>query len=335
MSTLTNSRKVDEVYSIRDGFPDNLFITCASFEDRFLGVPERFVGRFPDEFVLFRFKHPNEKRETLIREMERIMELDRHRENYHHIYAEHGKSVDSIIELHSLLVEKELVAKDLLITVDMSTFTKDLLINLAQYLVSFLRVRSLRLLYTRPNRYASPQEGWLSYGIRRIHFPPMCWNGWSPLKDKLLIVLLGFEEMRAWSLIDRFSPDLTWLYTTSPGSRPEWDAYCREYNARLLAEIPAKGSVPALDPAAVFRILSQHITEDIAEKYNVFIAPLSTKPQLIGALAFCSTNLRIPVNMITTTVVDHNVPYYSWDVGDTYEFFYKRERNDRSEEMDL
>jgi hypothetical protein len=179
----------------------------------------------------------------------------------------------------------------------------------------------LRLLYTVPDRYASPEEGWLSFGIKSIQIPPLCWNSCSPLKRNLLIVILGYEEIRAWSLIDRFSSDLKWIYLTYPGSKPEWNDYCEKYNRRLLEAIPPKGKISALDPNSVEQVLSRDITTRIGNQYNIFICSLGTKIQLISTLDFCMNNAAGP-NLITTTAVDHNVPYYSWGIGKTYEFFY-------------
>lgn len=321
MSNDLQTKKIQEIYPIRKDSPDDLFVTCGSFEERFLGVPKKFRGDFPNEFILFRFTEPKEKREELIKHMEETLTINRYKESYHQIYVDHGRSLESILKFHGFLNTKKLHPKDLFITVDISTFTKNLLLNLMLYLVNFLQIEKLRLLYTVPGRYAFPQEGWLSFGIKSIHIPPMCWNAWSPLKDNLLIIILGFEEMRAWSLIDRFSADLNWLFITNPGSKFEWNTYCEDYNTRLLEEIPPEGKVPALDPIRVSEILSNSITKNIAERYNIFISPLGTKPQLIGILHFISYS-HIPINIVTTTVVDHNVPYYSWDAGDTFEFFF-------------
>lgn len=315
-------RNVKEIYSIRKNSPDNLFITCGSFEERFLGVPKRIKERIFNKLIMFKFTERNPRREELINQMEKILRVKKIKNNYRKIFVEHGKDLEGILKFHALVKENNLNSKNLYITVDITTFTKNLLLNLILYLFNFLSIKKLRLLYTIPRRYASPQEGWLSFGIKSIHIPPMCWNEWSPLKDNLLIIILGFEEMRAWSLIDYFSADLNWVFITNPGSKPEWNLYCKKYNKRLLDAIESKGEVPALDPFGVSNILSNYITLDIIKKYNIFISPLGTKPQLIGILHFMMIHLDIPINIITTTVEEHNIPYYSWDIGETFEFFF-------------
>jgi len=105
-----------------------------------------------------------------------------------------------------------------MITMDISTFTKSLLLDLLFYIKNFLNVKRLRLLYTVPKNYASPEEGELSYGVKRVHILPLYWNGWSSIKDDLLIIILGYEEMRAWSLINKFDANVNLLFVTKPGS---------------------------------------------------------------------------------------------------------------------
>jgi hypothetical protein len=262
---------------------------------------------------------PNQKRELLIEELEESIIRRARLDRYEKISVEHGRSIDALVDFHNLLRGLETVERPLNITLDITTFTKDLLLNLSFYLLKFTRIGTLRILYTRPEQYANPQEGWLSTGIRGIAYPPLCLNEWSPTKHNLLMVVLGFEEMRAWSLIDRFSADINWLFLTNPGSRDDWNGYCEQYNRRLLREIPKKDDMPALNPKAVSATLEKHITTDLMDTHNLFICPLGTKPQVVGILYYCLNHPEVPVNFITTTAVEHNIPFYSWGVGETFE----------------
>ena len=210
--------------------------------------------------------------------------------------------------------------KNLVVTMDITTFTKTLLLDILFYLNTFLHLKTLRLLYTIPKNYASPEEGELSYGIKGIHILPFYWNGWSSTKDDLLIVILGYEEMRAWSLINKFDANINLLFVTKPGSMDKWDTYCEKYNETLLKEIRPTDNIPALNPVKTSRILKRYIAKDTVEKYNIFISPLGTKPQLIGLFLYLISNPTLPINIVTTTPIEHNIPYYSWGIGDTFQF---------------
>ena len=311
---------INTVETIREDVPDDIFITCGSFEERFLGIPKKFKDYSPKYFILFKFTEENSVREKRVKEMHDMLNLNESSKNYIMIKVEHGKSFQAIIEFHNFILKKKISMRKSYITVDITTFTKHLLLNLMFYLIYFLSDKKIRAFYTLPERYASPDEGWLSFGIKNINIPPFYWNEWSSIKDNLLIILLGFEEMRAWSLVDKFSADLNWLFATNPGSKPKWDNYCEDYNARLLNVIPFIDTISALNPNDIEITLSKYLKKDIIDNYNIFLSPLSTKPQLIGVIKFLVKNPNIPINIVTTTV-EHNTPYYSRGISDSFEYY--------------
>ena len=122
MSNDLRIKKVQEIYPIRESFPDDLFITCGNFEERFLVVPKKLKGDFPKKFILFRFTEPKKRIEELIKDMEETLTINRYKDSYHQIYVEHGKSLKSILKFHDLINVMKLNPKDLFITVDISTF---------------------------------------------------------------------------------------------------------------------------------------------------------------------------------------------------------------------
>ena len=315
-------KRIDKIFSIREGVVDDVFLTCGSFEERCLGVPQRCETNFSERIVLFRFIEPNEKRENLIKEIESLLKVKALDERYYTIAVEHGKTTESIFEFHNYCKHNSLLGlKDLAITIDITTFTKSLLLDILFYIKNFLKVKKLRLLYTIPKNYASPEEGELSYGIKRIHISPFYWNGWVSTKDDFLIIILGYEEMRTWSLINKFDANVNLLFVTKPGSIPKWNMYCEKYNEQLLKEIPFTDSIPALNPVETSNVLKKYITNDIIKKYNIFVSPFGTKLQIIGLFFYLLSNPKIPLNIITTTPVEHNIPYYSWGIGETFQFF--------------
>jgi len=313
-------RKVSQVKSISENEPDSLFITCASFEERFLGVIKSSKRESFQKIILFKFKHPNKQREKNIKEMEDIWHLDND-PNYLKIDCEHGRTVEAILELNEKISKMLPELSSATITIDITTFTKDLLTNMVLYFIKYKEVKRIRCLYTSPQRYASPEEGGLSYGIRSIHFPPLGWSDWSPLKDNLLIIILGFEELRARSLLERFPAQKKLIFITKPGTILEWNEYCEKYNSNLLKVYNYCGELPAIDPYKTSQLLRQN--EEILkmkEEYNIFISPLGTKPQLLAVLD--SMLKGLPANIVTTTVTKHNFPYYSSGIGSIFEFYF-------------
>jgi hypothetical protein len=251
-------------------------------------------------------------------------EIFRHKQvskRYFQIEVDHAKTAMGVINLHHLCQKNKWTMKNLKITLDITTFTKSLLLELLFYLRTFLSLDKLRFVYTVPQKYAHPEEGPLSFGIKSLNVLSSFWGGWSPIKDDLLMVILGYEEMRAWSLINRFDANLNLLFTTSPGSLDEWSEHSAIYNERLISELPPVDSIPALDPIQTSEVLGKYVTDDFCSKYNVFISPMGTKPQIVGLFYYILVHPETPVNIITTTPIEHNIPYYSWGIGETYEFF--------------
>jgi hypothetical protein len=322
MDSELKPKRVDRISSIRKDTPDDIFLTCGSFEERCLGVSQRSEISFSNRIVLFRFSETNEKREKLIKEIESNLNIENLKEKYFQIAVEHGKTTEGILRFHNYCRENGLLGlKNLVISIDITTFTKGLLFEILFYIKNFLNVAKLRLFYTIPRNYASPEEGELSYGIKGVHILPFYWNGWSPTKDDLLLIILGYEEMRAFSLINKFDANVNRIFITKPGTAAKWDMYCEKYNEQLLKEIPPTDNVHALDPIETCNILKKYITDDLIKKYNLFLSPLGTKPQIAGIFLYLSSNPNIPLNIITTTPIEHNIPYYSWGIGETFQFF--------------
>lgn len=317
--------KIDKIKSIKKGFPDDIFITCVSFERRCLGVLQKLDEYSSNNVLVFKFDEENPIREENLIEMETILTAAGLREKYQKIHVRHGMTTDGILQLHNYCKNNNLLTSSShtkTVTLDITTFTKELLFEILFYLTNILKIEKLRFLYTVPEKYASPDEGPLSHGIKSIKVIPFFWNKWSVTKDDFLMVILGYEEMRAWSLISRFDANINKLFITKPGSKPEWDTHCESYNERLLKENYDIDKIPAMDPIAAIKSLeNQIIQRKLYDKYNIFIAPLGTKPQIVGIFYFINKHPETNTNIISTTAIEHNTPYYSWGIGDTYYIF--------------
>ncbi len=314
-------QQLEKISTIIDGVQDDIFITCASFEERCLGTLRKFDKYKANRIILFKFKEPNPVREINVDKMDQLFKDSSVTDEYKKIIAEHGISVDGILQLHNYCKSNKLLEFPcrLTITIDITTFSKELLFDTLFYLTNFLKYKRLRLLYTLPEKYASPEEGPLSDGIKNVKVAPFFWNSWSTIKEDLLVVILGYEEMRAWSLVSSFDANVNMIYITKPGSKPEWNTHCEEYNKRLLKENFDVDEIPAMDPVETIRILENQIIETrLYENHNIFIAPLGTKPQVVGTFCFVEKHPDANINIISTTTIKHNTPYYSWGIGETF-----------------
>lgn len=79
---------------------------------------------------------------------------------------------------------------------------------------------NIHLCYCPSSRYSSYEEGtslpWLSKGVRIIRSVVGYSGDMSPIKDLLLIILVGFEYERAQTLIEVFEPNKLYLGMALP-----------------------------------------------------------------------------------------------------------------------
>ena len=77
-----------------------------------------------------------------------------------------------------------------------------------------------------------------------------------------------------------------------------------------------------MEPLKVIQLFEEILlNEKLHERYNLFVAPFGTKPQILGIFYFMLKHPEFNINIITTTAVEHNTPYYSWGSGETFSFF--------------
>jgi hypothetical protein len=307
--------KVNEIMAIDNHKADDIFITCASFEERCLGSIKKLFNYKSKKVIIFKFSEENPTREANVNNMLQLLEKLGYKDKYSIIDVSHGVTIDGIVKFHGLY-KKEAINN---VTIDITTFTKELLFELMFYINDVIDCPKVRYLYTTPEKYASPEEGALSYGIKSIKVMPFYWNKWSSIHDDILFTVLGYEEMRAWSLISRFDANINCLVLTNPGSKKDWDEHCEKFNAKLLKEKYDKYEIPAIDPIKTIHFFEKLIIHNkLHEKNNIFISPMGTKPQALGIYYFLKKHPEANINILSTTAVEHNTPYYSWGIGDTY-----------------
>lgn len=83
-----------------------------------------------------------------------------------------------------------------------------------------------------------------------------------------------------------------------------------------------KKELPAMSPSKAIQVFEEILlNEKLRERYNIFVAPFGTKPQILGILYFMVKHPESNINIITTKAIEHNTPYYSCGIGETYSFF--------------
>ena len=300
------------------GEETEIFIGCASFEDRCLGALRLLSPKY-------RFTHSylcvyddfNEARQPNFRAMTETL----HRHGPLSIVeASEENPSRSIPEL--LIQVRSLASKsEARITLDVSTFTKRHLLLLLHALDDAGLWQSLRILYTEPKEYVADLYVPMSMGIKEVAPIPGFTNLDPPDKPVLLLIMLGYEGDRAMALFQTIEPNETVLLVPRPAYRPEWEGRTEELNRQLVSLLgeDAIAYADSRDPLKVKTALDSVLgTRYPTRDWTCLVSPLGTKPQTVGLYSFWRENPD-SCAVIYAQPLKHNERYYSTGSGLTWE----------------
>ena len=185
------------------------------------------------------------------------------------------------------------------IVIDVTAFTRESLLILVKYL--FVRRHQgyiIEFLYANAREYSvgdSSEEKWLSKGNREVRsvlgYPGML----VPSKQNHLIVMVGFEDERALSLIYECEPSKISLGIGNEvewATRPHQDTNVARF--RRLKNII--GGVNEFTFAGYDAVNTKNIIQEIvgsAPDFNTVIAPMNTKISTLGAAMVALEDERV------------------------------------------
>lgn len=277
----------ESITNLHGNRPDDLFICCASFEERCLSSVVRMSADFSIKYtVIFTMK------ETLYnKQVERNMfrlqtELRKKTtESVFVISCQRDNPVEGINRLEDILRQCRFTSKGgPNITIDISGFTKIYLLELFYFLLISRNLAVPRILHTTQNYLPSR----LTRGIKQITTIPNFYG--RPLLEKstLLVLLLGFDSERGLAVWKQYNPVRTIALITNPprSGNPDYLKYVRRNNDDLLSKSSAEiRDIPADNPFAVKNVL-ESIHEQTKDSFNMVIVPFGTKSQVVGLFYF-------------------------------------------------
>ena len=296
MKTADEVVEVERLTRLNEYGPDDLFICCASFEDRCISSVSRMGADFRTRFaVIFAIEEPFYKQQVDTNLFRLQSELGkRAAEGIFVISCQRQNPVDGITQLKNIWGQcKPKNSEEPFITIDISGFTKIYLLELLYYLVIELNLGIPRLLHTTQTYLPTR----LTRGVEQITTIPNFFGSPSLEKQTILILLLGFEPERSLAVWRHFNPAKTITLITNPPryDNPDYLKYARENNSYLLSQASVEvGNVPADNPYAVKKVL-EAIHNDIRVSFNMVIGPFGTKPQSVGVFLFCLEHPKVQV----------------------------------------
>jgi hypothetical protein len=296
MNTATEPAEITSLSRLNERGPDDLFICCASFEERCLSSTTTMGVDFLTKYaVIFVVEDPQFKKQIEHNMFRLQTELRKKTtEGVFVITCQRGNPVEGVNQLGNILSQCKLnMDKGPFITIDISGFTKIYLLELMHYLVKKKGLGMPRLLHTT-QKYLPTK---LTRGIEQITTIPNYYGSPSLEKETVLTLFLGFEPDRALSVWKQYNPARTIALITNPPRHGNADylKYAQQNNADLLA-LPSVTTrdVPPDNPQAARDVLKS-IYEEIKDSYNMVIGPFGTKSQVIGVFLFCSAHREVQV----------------------------------------
>ncbi|MCK5615428.1 hypothetical protein KAR91_76905 [Candidatus Pacearchaeota archaeon] len=296
--------------------PDDIFICCASWEERCLGTLRKFSDYKFHKGYVFVYENPNTQRDVYLNEMREILKKAG---SFDEISTSKDEPISAIHQLKQTLNSVKSSPINGVITIDITTFTKRHLLFLLRSIDDMGLCPSIRLLYSEPEDYVTDLYLPMSTGIRQISSIPG-FVGTQPLsKPALLVIFLGYESDRAISLFENLDPNEVILVIPDPPYHVEWEGRTEEMNKHLIALI-GEDRIKYANSRDPFTIASEleSITEDYnLDEWHLCIASLGTKPQLIGIYLFWQKH-KGECSLIYSQPLNHNKHFYSKGIGKTW-----------------
>ncbi len=296
MKTAEEPIELERLTRLNEYGPDDLFICCASFEDRCLsstllmGIDYR--TNFAIIFVIAEQLYKKQVDTNLYRLQSELGK--RASKGIFVISCQRENPTDGISQLKNIWKEcKPRNPEEPFVTIDISGFTKIYLFELLHYLVIELNLGIPRIIHTT-QRYLPTK---LTQGVEQITTVPNFFGSPSLEKQTLLILLLGFEPERSLAVWKHFNPAKTIALITNPPRYGNLDylKYAQENNSYLLSQSSVEvRDMSADNPYAVKKVL-EAIYHDTRESFNMVIGPFGTKTQAVGVFLFCLEYPKVQV----------------------------------------
>jgi len=296
--------------------PDSVFISCASFEERCLGVPKQLSVdyRFNSGFI-FAYDDPNEEREKHLQKMVQTLKT---KGSLQIIRTTEDEPHPALGELAAELKKLRLSTNNSIVTIDITTFTKRHLLLLLRIIDDLGFWDISRVYYTEPKDYVTDLYLPMSIGVRAIS-PITGFIGHGPLsKPTLLVIILGYEGDRAKAVFENLDPNDVLLVVPKPSYRPEWEGRTELMNGQLIKIVGHDRIryIHSQDSLMIARQLEEILGDYPFDEWRCSIVPLGTKPQALGTYVFWRKN-RGNFSIIYAQPLKHNERFFSTGIGRT------------------
>ena len=276
-------RELKDIDQSLSGAPVDLFVCCASFEERSVSIASNMLSTRIRKAVIFVnrdyfevARHNLERLKGIFSEVGRSYKLDT---------SDPVFTADQMVKALSGVLGKGGTRR---IVVDITSFTRESMLMLLRYLYSHKSAEnSVEFVYANASEYSvgdSVERKWLSRGHREVRSVLGYSGVLIPSKQTHLIVLVGFEDERALTLVQVCEPA---KITLGIADEAEWATVPhQDTNLHRLTSLKNMvGEVEDFTFSGYDALKTKETVQSIVKRnkqYNTMIAPMNTKISTIG-----------------------------------------------------
>ena len=295
-------RPVSEVNQIEKDKPDDLFICCISFEERCINgvnhLSESYTAR---RALIIRYLAKNEAGKRKKHQGIICDKLSHHIESKQSVepkFFDKYNPYSFWYFLEDCFKKFDSIER---ITIDITTFTKSYLLSLLRFLRKRYPKAILRILYTKG---IYPKNESLTWGVKDITILPHFGGSRLDKKNNILVLLLGYEDDRAYGIWEFIDPLKTVAIITDPPTYLGAERPAKKFNEAILGHPETiKDKVSAMDPLETKNKLSELYNNKEYEDLSFFIAPLGTKMQVVGVYLFFEEEIEFNIGVPRAQIV--------------------------------
>jgi len=322
---------------ISDTHPDDLFVSCGSFEPRSKCLTDSMNGSYHvKRSAIYVNREFQESGLTPVNLQQMQSKLEKASDNFIGIsVGSWENSSDQFQVLRKMIAPNGVLVEPLRITIDITTFNREALLACLAIVRWAYPNGVIRLAYVSPVEYnplgraalrkrvSESKEGidpaeiqeyiWLSRGFRKMR-NAIGFSGFQkPNLPSLLILLPGYEIERPLTLVDNLEPAMVLIGKAVDSTKDEFYERSVQSKNQMLRLFKARQPVQEFDFSCKFIDKSFATLVALVDKFynshNIFLASLSAKPTLIAAFLLAEKFDKI---QLTSSVPgEYNVDDYS------------------------
>lgn len=263
--------------------PDDLFITCASFEPRSGSVVHSLSDKYRaksgivyvNRELLNEFSE--EKTQNCLREIKN--KLENHCDDVQIAKGSWLNPSEQLNALKDAFQSANVLKERPKLTIDVTTFNRESLLILLNLVYNRIQHPKTRIIYVSPIQHGE----WLTRGHRTIRNIIGHTGLHQANKPTVLVLLSGFEQDRAQKTIEEFEPSKVLLGIGDPAVKERFlDRNIQAQELILSRQDTKRFEFPANDIKSSYEKIEGVVSNELPNN-NVVVAPLNTKLSTIGA----------------------------------------------------